>query len=51
MPDAGPLNRLPVINQCSIVRGLTARLCDVALQVRPNILHAHSPVLIGPRYS
>jgi PEP-CTERM/exosortase A-associated glycosyltransferase len=46
MPDdIGPLYRLPVINQCGIVRGLTARLRDVALQVRPNILHAHSPVL------
>ena len=49
-PDTGPLNRgplyrLPVISQCGIVRGLTARLCNVALHVRPNVLHAHSPVL------
>ena len=37
--------KLPLLNQLSVVNSLTRRLTEVALQVKPDILHAHSPVL------
>ena len=37
--------RLPLLRQWSVVAGLTRRLRQVALQQRPDILHAHSPAL------
>ena len=39
--------RLPVLNQWAVVRGLRRRLEQVVAQVRPDILHAHSPALNG----
>ena len=44
-PAAGMLARLPVLNQLAVIDRLAARLLDVALQVKPDILHAHSPAL------
>ncbi|TFW30710.1 TIGR04063 family PEP-CTERM/XrtA system glycosyltransferase [Massilia horti] len=41
----GPLARLPVLNQLDVIRQLTARLLEVAREVQPDILHAHSPAL------
>ena len=35
----------PVIQQYALMRALEKRLDEVVAQVRPNILHAHSPVL------
>lgn len=37
--------RLPVLRQVAVIAGLTRRLRQVALLARPDILHAHSPVL------
>ena len=43
--STGPLSRLPVLNQLAVMDGLTHRLIEVAKIVKPDILHAHSPVL------
>ncbi len=37
----------PVLNQVAIVQGLARRLAEVIAQVKPDILHAHSPALNG----
>lgn len=46
-----PLSRavaaLPVVNQWAVVETLRRRLLEVALRVRPDVLHAHSPALNG----
>jgi len=39
--------RWPMLNQAAIVRGLTRRLTEVVEQVKPDVLHAHSPALNG----
>lgn len=36
---------LPVLNQLAVMDGLTERLSEVAKAIKPDILHAHSPVL------
>ena len=41
----GKLNDLPVLAQWSLMKKLENRLQHVAEQVRPTIIHAHSPVL------
>ena len=47
-PGAGSLfARLPVLNQMYVVNTLAKRLEQVVEQVRPDILHAHSPALNG----
>jgi len=43
----GIRSRLPVVNQYAVVQGLSERLEQVAREVRPNLLHAHSPSLNG----
>ena len=42
---SGVINKLPVLNQISVINNLTRRLDEVAKIVKPDILHAHSPVL------
>jgi PEP-CTERM/exosortase A-associated glycosyltransferase len=42
---AGLAANLPVLNQIAVMDGLTQRLSKVARVVKPDILHAHSPVL------
>lgn len=42
---SGLMSKLPVLNQIVVMDGLTNRLKDVAEIVKPDILHAHSPVL------
>jgi PEP-CTERM/exosortase A-associated glycosyltransferase len=37
--------KLPVLNQAAVIDSLTRRLDEVAKIVKPDILHAHSPVL------
>lgn len=56
-PAAGFLSRLPVLNLLALMQRLEQRLDEVVRQVKPDILHAHSPVLnalpairIGKRY-
>lgn len=44
-PPRAPWSRLPVVSQWAIVRALRGRLLEVARAQRPDILHAHSPVL------
>ena len=40
-------SRLPVMNQLAVVRELEGRLRSLVPEVRPDILHAHSPSLNG----
>ncbi len=40
-------DRLPVLNQWRIVQALERRLDELIPRLRPDILHAHSPVLNG----
>jgi PEP-CTERM/exosortase A-associated glycosyltransferase len=44
-PAQGMLARTPMLNQLAVIDRLAARLLDVARDVRPDILHAHSPAL------
>jgi PEP-CTERM/exosortase A-associated glycosyltransferase len=46
MPQ-GLLAKLPVLNQWSIVQTLAQRLDEIIPQIKPDILHAHSPALNG----
>jgi PEP-CTERM/exosortase A-associated glycosyltransferase len=44
-PAIGRIAKLPVLNQLAVISTLTKRLRQVALIVKPDILHAHSPPL------
>lgn len=44
-PQKNWMNRLPILNQLAVIHNLTQRLQQVAEQVRPDVLHAHSPAL------
>ncbi len=41
----GVSTKLPVVGQSALVSATTKRLTDVTNKVKPDILHAHSPVL------
>lgn len=41
----GPLAKLPILRELALMKRLEARLEEVAREVRPDIIHAHSPVL------
>jgi PEP-CTERM/exosortase A-associated glycosyltransferase len=41
----GRLAKLPVLNQKEVIDGLTRRLSEIIPQIRPDVLHAHSPSL------
>ncbi len=41
----GPLANLPILKELALMKRLEARLEEVAREVRPDIIHAHSPVL------
>lgn len=41
------LSKLPVFNQLQVVRSLSARLEEAVIAERPDVLHAHSPLLNG----
>ncbi|NOR69339.1 MAG: glycosyltransferase, exosortase A system-associated [Methylomarinum sp.] len=43
----GLLAKLPLLNQWAIVKSLTARLDEIIPEIKPDILHAHSPALNG----
>ena len=43
--QTGILSKLPVLNQAAVMQGLARRLAEVITIVKPDILHAHSPVL------
>lgn len=44
---SGGLSALPILNQFSIVSALQKRLIEVVKEVKPDVLHAHSPSLNG----
>jgi PEP-CTERM/exosortase A-associated glycosyltransferase len=44
-PGAGLMDRLPVFNQLAVIDRLAARLLEVAREIKPDVLHAHSPAL------
>lgn len=44
-PAKAWLNRIPVLNQLAVIVQLIRRLRQVAHELQPDILHAHSPVL------
>ena len=46
-PPEGVSAKLPVIKQAATVRALAKRLAQVVEEVKPDILHAHSPALNG----
>jgi len=41
----GPLSRLPLFNQWAFMRATERRLLELARRLKPDLLHAHSPVL------
>ncbi|MCI0653778.1 MAG: glycosyltransferase, exosortase A system-associated [Methylococcaceae bacterium] len=41
------LSRIPVIKQFEIVRLLAGRISEIVEEIRPDIIHAHSPALNG----
>jgi PEP-CTERM/exosortase A-associated glycosyltransferase len=46
-PVSGGISNLPIFNQVSIVSALQKRLIEVVQEVKPDVLHAHSPSLNG----
>jgi len=47
LPAGSWAERVPVLDQAMIIRGLQARLAELLPQVKPDIVHAHSPCLTG----
>ena len=43
----GMLATLPILNQWAIVQSLAKRLDEIIPEIKPDILHAHSPALNG----
>jgi PEP-CTERM/exosortase A-associated glycosyltransferase len=43
--STGMLSRLPVLNQKDVIDGLARRLAEIIPQVKPDVIHAHSPSL------
>ncbi len=45
-PNGSPvLEKMPLLKQLAIINNLATRLLEVARQVKPDVLHAHSPAL------
>jgi PEP-CTERM/exosortase A-associated glycosyltransferase len=44
-PQKHWMNRIPVLNQLAVIANLTQRLEQLAVQIKPDLLHAHSPAL------
>lgn len=44
-PARGLMARLPVLRQLAVIDALELRLLELARELRPDILHAHSPAL------
>jgi PEP-CTERM/exosortase A-associated glycosyltransferase len=45
--SSAPWARLPLLDQLEVVRSLSARLDELIATERPDLLHAHSPPLVG----
>ena len=41
------MSRLPILGQWSVIQVLTKRLVEVARELQPDVIHAHSPALNG----
>jgi len=46
-PVTGSLSSLPIMNEFSIISALQKRLVEVIQEIKPDVLHAHSPSLNG----
>ena len=46
-PIAGAASAVPVLRELALIRKTQARLEEIVEEVKPDILHAHSPVLNG----
>jgi PEP-CTERM/exosortase A-associated glycosyltransferase len=46
-PSGGLVDRIPVINQLAVVVGVARRLKNLIPDLKPDLLHAHSPSLTG----
>lgn len=44
-PSGSTLSKLPVLNQVDVIDGLVKRMSDIIPVIKPDVLHAHSPVL------
>jgi PEP-CTERM/exosortase A-associated glycosyltransferase len=44
---AGLMVKLPILNQWAIVQSLSKRLDEIIPELKPDVLHAHSPALNG----
>lgn len=44
-PVASAVAKLPVLRELALIRKTEARLAEIVNQIKPDILHAHSPVL------
>lgn len=47
LPTGGLTERLPVLNQLAVIWGLARRLTELVPELKPDLLHAHSPSLTG----
>jgi len=47
LPEIGLFSKLPILNQWSVVTAVEKRLEEIIDEVKPDILHAHSPALNG----
>jgi PEP-CTERM/exosortase A-associated glycosyltransferase len=45
--STGAMAKLPVLNQLEVIQGLEKRLSEIIPQIKPDVLHAHSPCLNG----
>ena len=43
--DTGPFSSIPIGREVSMMNTLARRIEEIACQIRPSIIHAHSPVL------
>jgi PEP-CTERM/exosortase A-associated glycosyltransferase len=41
----GAFAKLPILNQLEVIQGLEKRLIEIIPQIKPDVLHAHSPCL------
>lgn len=46
-PATGLMAKLPILNQLSVIHALGKRLDQIIPEIKPDILHAHSPALNG----
>ncbi len=44
-PPTGLASRLPVLNQWALMNATEQRLLELARELKPDVIHAHSPVL------